>query len=197
MRTGSISRCESLITDARKLEELELGNRSLEMELQRIEIEHEMKKVELQRKLERTKDSEREKHDKTVEDKEQGVYEKSLPTVKESADYHEFCRKREREEANRFPRWKEAVGERKRYELQTLEEECTGLTLAETEACIKRHQQRKHVDAALRVEENYMKKSCGYLLLTRKTPTGNVTERIIISKVHDGLADRVVKFSVS
>lgn len=128
--------------------------------------------------------------------KDSGVCEESLPPVKESADSHEVRCKIEREDANRFCLWKEEVEERKRYESQAIEKECAGLPPAEQEARIKRHQRRKQVDAALRLEENYMRNARGEVLSTRKTPTGIVTERIVIPNVRDSLADRVIKFSL-
>jgi len=128
--------------------------------------------------------------------KDSGVCEESLPPVKESADRHELRCRIEREDANRFCLWKKEIEERKLYESQAIEEEFAGLPLTEKEARIKRHQRRKHVDAALRLEENYMKNACGEVLFTRKTPTGTVTERIIIPNVRNSLAERVVKFSL-
>lgn len=100
--------------------------------------------------------------ERASEDKEHGVCEESLPPVKESVDYHEGRRKKEREEASVHSQWKEnsKVEERKLIDLQIIEEGCAGLSPAEKEQYMEHHQQRKQLEAALRIEKNYMDNTC-------------------------------------
>ena len=133
------------------------------------------------------------------EDREPVVIEESYPGVSAVVQSHETRRESEQSEAKQFDRWKQDKAEKEDQEKLELERECESRNLSgkERQLFVQLHRRKKQAEAEVKVYERYMRNSCGVLEVTTDSSHGKETKRVILPKTRDGIAGRVVGFSLN